>query len=149
MKNIILGCTHYPFLLDTLVKAVEELRAYSVNGKRIYNDVLAEDLAFIDPAVFTAIECYQALREEKNLALRTVDGKVDAYISVPAYGLAPEALDENGNLSYNFKYGREYGTEDMTTVFVPISRRYVSKENLNRLEALVPYSYNEINKIME
>ena len=58
-------------------------------------------------------------------------------------------LDENGNLSYNFKYGREYGTEDMTTVFVPISRRYVSKENLSRLEALVPYSYSAINKIME
>ena len=149
MKNIILGCTHYPFLLDTLVKAVEELRAYSVNGKRVYNEVLAEDLAFIDPAVFTAIECYQALREDKNLALRTTDGKVDAYISVPAYGLAPDCLDENGNLSYNFKYGREYGTEDITTVFVPISRRYVSKENLSRLEALVPYSYNEINKIME
>ena len=89
------------------------------------------------------------MREDKNLALRTTDGKVDAYISVPAYGLAPDCLDENGNLSYNFKYGREYGTEDMTTVFVPISRRYVSKENLSRLEALVPYSYNEINKIME
>lgn len=149
MKNIILGCTHYPFLLDTLQKAVDELRNYSVNGKRVYKDILAEDLNFIDPAVFTAIECYQALREDKNLALRTVDGKVDAYISVPAYGLAPNCLDENGNLAYSFKYGREYGTEDVTTVFVPISRKYVSKENLSRLEALVPYSYNEINKTME
>lgn len=149
MKNIILGCTHYPFLLDTLVKAVEELRNYSVDGKRVYKDVLAESVNFIDPAVFTAIECYQALREDKNLALRTVDGKVDAYISVPSYGLSPDCLDENGNLAYSFKYGREYGTEDITTVFVPISRKYVSKENLNRLEALVPYSYNEINKTME
>ncbi len=149
MKNIILGCTHYPFLLDTLVKAVEELRNYSVNGKKVYKDALAEDVNFIDPAVFTAIECYQALREEKNLALRTVDGKVDAYISVPAYGLSPDCLDANGNLAYSFKYGREYGTEDVTTVFVPISRKYVSKENLSRLEALVPYSYNEINKTME
>ncbi len=149
MKNIILGCTHYPFLLDTLVKAVEELRAYEVNGKHIYNELLAEDLEFIDPALFTAIECYQALRADKNLALRTVDGKVDAYISVPAYGLAPGCTDEAGNLTYDFKYGREYGTEDMTTVFVPISRRYVSKENLNRLEALVPYSYGAISKMME
>ena len=149
MKNIVLGCTHYPFLLDTLTKAVEELRAYKVNGKYIYNDILADDLTFIDPAVFTAIECYQALRKDNNLALRHIDGKVDAYVSVPAYGLAPECLDENGNLAYNFKYGREYGTEDVTTVFVPISRRYVSKENLSRLEALVPYSYNEIKKIMD
>ncbi len=149
MKNIILGCTHYPFLLDTLVKAVEELRAYQADGRYIYNDLLAEDLQFIDPALFTAIECYQALRQEKNLALRTVDGKVDAYISVPAYGLAPGCTDEAGNLTYGFKYGREHGTEDVTTVFVPISRRYVSKENLSRLEALVPYSYGAISKMME
>ncbi len=149
MKNIILGCTHYPFLLDTLVKAVEELKSYSVDGRYVYNELLDEDLQFIDPALFTAIECYQALRQEKNLALRTVDGKVDAYISVPAYGLAPGCTDEAGNLTYDFKYGREYGTEEVTTVFVPISRRYVSKENLSRLEALVPYSYGAISKMME
>lgn len=149
MKNIILGCTHYPFLLDTLVKCVEELKAYKVNGQYVYRDLIAEDMQFIDPAVFTAIECYQALREDKNLALRTTEGKVDAYISVPAYGLAPGCVDEAGNLTYNFKYGREYGTEEMTTLFVPISRRYVSKENLERLEALVPYSYGAISKMME
>lgn len=149
MKNIILGCTHYPFLLDTLVKAVEELRAYRENGKAVYKELLAEDFTFIDPAVFTAIECYYSLRADRNLALRTDDGKVEAYISVPAYGLAPGSVDEAGNLTYDFKYGREYGTEDVTTVFVPFSRRYISKENLGRLEALVPYSYNEINKMME
>ena len=71
MKNIILGCTHYPFLLDTLVKAVEELREYKVNGQRVYADLLAEDVEFIDPALFTAIECYQTLRAEKNLAEKT------------------------------------------------------------------------------
>ena len=74
---------------------------------------------------------------------------MDAYISVPAYGLAPGCVDEAGNLTYNFKYGRDYGTEEMTTLFVPISRRYVSKENLERLEALVPYSYGAISKMME
>ncbi len=149
IKNIILGCTHYPFLLDTLTKAVAELREYKENGVAVYDNILAKDLNFIDPALFTAIECYQALREDKKLALRTVDGKVDAYISIPAYGLAPGSVDEAGNLTYDFKYGREYGTEEMTTLFVPISRRYVGKENLSRLEALVPYSYNQINKTME
>ena len=83
------------------------------------------------------------------MALRTEDGKVDAYISVPAYGLPAGCVDESGNLTYDFKYGRDYGTEDLTTVFVPISRRYVSKENLERLEALVPYSYGAISKMME
>ncbi len=149
MKSIILGCTHYPFLLDTLVKAVEELRAYKMNGSTVYNDLLDKDLTFIDPAVFTAIECYQALREDKNLALRTTDGKVDAFISVPVYGLGAGCIDPAGNLTYDFKYGREHGTEDITTVFVPFSRRYISKENLDRLEALVPYSYALINKSMQ
>lgn len=149
MKNIILGCTHYPFLLDTLFKVVDELWAYRLDGKAVYDDILAEELTFIDPAVFTAIECYQTLRADRDLALRTTDGEVNAYISIPIYGLDPEKLDSDGNLSYDFKYGRDYGTEEVSTVFVPFSRRYVNQENLARLQALVPYSYNEIKKMMD
>lgn len=149
LKSIILGCTHYPFLLDTLHKALNELRSYKVNGEYLYKGLIADDLEFIDPAVFTAIECYQMLREEGNLALRTTDGRVDAFISVPAYGLTPDKLDDKGNLSYEYKYGRDYGTEEISTLFVPFSERYVEKENVERLKALVPYSYREIIKIKE
>lgn len=149
LESVILGCTHYPFLLDTLQAVIKELRAYKVNGKPVYGDIIAEDFTFLDPAVYTAIECYKTLRQDNELALRTDDGKLDAYISVPAFGLDPGCTDENGNLTYDFKYGRQCGTEDVTTVFVPFSRRYLQQDNLDRIESLLPASYNQIKKIID
>ena len=146
MQYIILGCTHYPFLLDTLQTALQELRDYTVNGRAIYRELISDSLTFIDPAVFTAIECYNTLRADNNLALRTKEGKVDAYISVPAYGLSADKLDSNGNLSYDYKYGREAGTEELSTVFVPLTGRYLTKENMERLQTLVPNSYRKITE---
>lgn len=149
LESVILGCTHYPFLLDTLQAVIKELRAYKVNGKPVYGDIIAEDFTFLDPAVYTAVECYKTLRQDNELALRTDDGKLDAYISVPAFGLEPGCTDENGNLTYDFKYGRQCGTEDVTTVFVPFSRRYLQQDNLDRIESLLPASYNQIKKIID
>lgn len=149
LRHVILGCTHYPFLLDTLTKVVAELREYQENGVYKYRDIISDDFSFIDPAVFTAIECYNALRGDKNLALRTNKGKVDAYLSVPVFGLESEKLDGDGNLSYAFKYGRDYGTEEMTTVFVPFSRRYINKETIDRIERMLPYSFKQINNIID
>lgn len=149
LKSVILGCTHYPFLLDTLHAVIDELRAYTVKGKQIYGDLIAEDFSFLDPAVYTAIECYKTLRQDNQLALRTDPGKLDAYISVPAFGLSAESTDDNGNLTYAFKYGRECGEEEMTTVFVPFSRRNIQPDNLRRIESLLPASYDLIKKTID
>lgn len=150
LKHVILGCTHYPFLLNTLNDAIEELRNYrDKDGKLIYEGLIHPDFEFIDPAVFTALECYQTLREDKNLALNTVEGGFEGYISVPAYGLPAECLDADGNLSYAFKYGREHATEDITTVFVPFSKRYLDDQTLERIESMLPLSYNKIKQIIE
>ena len=150
LKHIILGCTHYPFLLNTLNEAIEELRSYrDKDGKLVYEGLIHPDFEFIDPAVFTALECYQTLREDKNLALNTSEGAFEGYISVPAYGLPAECLDADGNLSYDFKYGRDYATEDITTVFVPFSKRYLDEQTLDRIETMLPLSYNKIKQIIE
>ncbi len=150
LKHIILGCTHYPFLLNTLNEAIEELRNYrDTDGKLVYEGLIHPDFEFIDPAVFTALECYRTLREDKNLALNTTEGTFEGYISVPAYGLPAECLDADGNLSYNFKYGREHATEDVTTVFVPFSRRYLDEQTLGRIENMLPLSYNKIKQVIE
>lgn len=149
LRHVILGCTHYPFLLDTLKKVMNELRDYQENGIYKYRHLIAKEVDFIDPAVFTSIACYQSLRQDKALALRTSAGKLDAYISVPVFGLAPEKLDGEANLSYDFKYGREYGTEEQTTVFVPFSSRYINKENLDRIERMLPHSFKKINAIID
>lgn len=150
LKYIILGCTHYPFLLNTLNEALLELRNLrDADGKLMYEGLIAPDFEFIDPAVFTALECYETLRADNNLALNTTEGKLEGYISVPAYGLPYECVDEDGNLTYEFKYGREHATEDITTVFVPFSKRYLDEQTLGRIESMLPASYSKIEKIIE
>lgn len=150
LKHIILGCTHYPFLLNTLNQAIEDLKTLrDSDGKLVYEGLIHPDFEFIDPAVFTALECYEALRADNNLALNTVEGKFEGYISVPAYGLPAECLDADGNLSYDFKYGREHATEDITTVFVPFSRRYLDEETLGRIQNMLPVSYEKITKFID
>lgn len=146
LKSIILGCTHYPFLLDTLKKTIDELRTYRRNGKLIYAHLIADDFTFIDPAVFTAIECCKILREEKLMALRTRRGQVDAFISVPSYWVATKNLEQNGGLTHDFKYGRAVGTEDVTTVVVPFSRDNLNPDNLKRIQSLVPFTYEMIKE---
>ena len=94
LKAVILGCTHYPFLLETLQQTVVELRDYEQDGRKPYRALLPEDLTFIDPARYVAIECYRALQEDG--LLKKADTKAGApartvrgYISVPAAALDP------------------------------------------------------------
>ena len=148
LKYVILGCTHYPFLLDTLNNVIAELREYNSGGVYIYKNLIDENFSFIDPAVYTAKECYKILREDNNLALRIQDGKVDIYQSIPALGLTSEQLDGEYSLSYDFKYGRNEGTEDLTTVQVPFSRSYVNNDVIERIKRMLPSTYSKIyNKI--
>ncbi|MBR6466512.1 MAG: aspartate/glutamate racemase family protein [Bacteroidales bacterium] len=144
LKSVILGCTHYPFLLDTLKKTLDELKAYRRNGKLIYAHLIADDFTFIDPAVFTAIECCKTLHEDRLMALRTRMGQVDAFISVPSYGVPSKNLEENGGLTHAFKYGRAVGSEDVTTVVVPFSKDNLNPDNMKRIQKLVPYTWEKI-----
>ena len=141
LKAVILGCTHYPFLLETLQQVITELRNYTVGGRFIYRHLIAEDFTFIDPAVYTAIECYRTLREDGNLAFRGTEMEVLPYISVPSGDLDSACLTEDGNLKYEFKYGRETGTEAVTTKPVPFSKSNIDETNLRRIQKLLPESY--------
>lgn len=149
LKNIILGCTHYPFLIDTLRKVLSELVNYKKDGEKIYAKVLADDIEFIDPAVYTAREVYSILSKEHILRKGNDGNKLKAYISVPAKDVAPENLDEKGNLAYDFKYGRAIGSELQTVDIVPFSSKNINPYNLARIRERLPLSYRLINKIIE
>ena len=149
LKRIILGCTHYPYLLGTLNQVISELRDYNKNGEYIYKNLIDADFEFIDPALFTAKECYEALKNSNLLASQSTETVVNAYISIPAPDLSKDKLSDDGSLSYAFKYGRNEGTEDVTTVIVPFSRKYVGDDVLQRLEKLVPNLYALLAKTME
>ena len=144
VRAVILGCTHYPFLIETLEEVVEELRNYREDGRYPYRDLIADDLKFIDPAYYTAIECYSTLRADGNLALRITPTTVNGYISVPSSLLPDDCLTEEGHLTYDFKFGRKPGTEDITTKQVPFSRANIDSLNLVRIEARLPYCYKLI-----
>ena len=60
--------------------------------------------------------------------------KTDAYVSVPVlWSETGEKGNQEGNLSYKYKYGRECGLENYSTVFVPFSKIY-KNNNILRVE---------------
>lgn len=141
LRAIILGCTHYPFYLETLIETLNELKDYREDGRYPYRDLIADEITFIDPAVYTAIECYRTLRKDGNLAYRITPTKVDAYISVPSNLLEDTCLTREGQLAYDYKYGRRTGTEEQTTKQVPFSLSNIDSNNLQRIEERLPYTY--------
>ncbi|MBR6423586.1 MAG: aspartate/glutamate racemase family protein [Bacteroidales bacterium] len=141
LRAIILGCTHYPFYLETLQQSLEELRSYREDGRYPYRDLIADEVIFIDPAIYTAIECYNTLRADGNLAYRITPTRVEAYISVPSSLLPDDCLTKDGMLTYQFKYRRSTGTEDLTTKQVPFSLQNIDRNNLERIRDRLPYSY--------
>jgi glutamate racemase len=149
LKSIILGCTHYPYLEDTLNRVISELREYTEDGVRIYDNILDKDLLFVDPALNTAKETYKLLKANKLLKKSKGKGRLDGYISVPHPNLKPEMVDHNGNLRFEFKYGRETGDESPTVRVVTFSQENINKENLKRIMERLPLSYSLIKNNLQ
>ena len=110
IRAMILGCTHYPYVLDTFDRTLQTLRR---DPK--YAPLIAEDLKFIDPAHYTAIACYKSLRRNQLLSqdgpTRAGERRVNAFISV----------GKDGPLTDSVKYGRTYGKGDLGTKIVPLT----------------------------
>ncbi|HCT93777.1 MAG: hypothetical protein A2X19_05740 [Bacteroidetes bacterium GWE2_39_28] len=149
MGSVILGCTHYPFLIDTLIKVVDELRTYSQDGVNIYDEVLAEEVVFIDPAVNTAKEAFKTLFADKNLKRTTVGNTLKGYISVAHPNLSGEFKDENNNLKFEYKYGRSIGSDEQSVLVEPFSLKNINSDNLSRIKERLPYSYALIKNYLE
>lgn len=148
LSCIILGSTHYPYVLDTLNKVLDELYNFRRDGMYLYRNSISKDCQFINPAQHTAKECYKILRESHKLALKTVKSELNSFISIPAYKIPPSCLGEDGQFTSEFKYGREVGTEEINTKIVPFSQRYVGQETVLRMEQQVPISFSLIKKYL-
>lgn len=124
LRAVILGCTHYPFLMPVLERTRREL---------------GMDFIFVDPAIDTAEECYKALKESDMLAERGCGAKkVDTYVSVPSKTLDASCVAADGTLEYKYKYGRMPGKDEVTTKFVPMKNGTVDRASLARLVKLLP-----------
>lgn len=149
IEAIILGCTHYPFLLDTLHRHLQELRDFTDgDGNRPYASLIAESCRFIDPAQRTAYECYRALREGGILNPQQQEGTLQPFISRPSVCLSDSCKDAEGNLTYAFKYGRQAGTDELTTVVVPFSAHSIRQDHLERIARLLPLCHGKIRQAM-
>ena len=133
MKALILGCTHFPFVIHHFKSELERLRK---DPK--YADVLPADFKFIDPAVDTAVECRRLLAADGLLAMRPGKSEVAAYVSVPSLSLSADKVQSNGTLANAYKYGRDPGMDVVDSKFVPISKGIVDREAFDRLVDMIP-----------
>ena len=130
IRAVILGCTHYPFVLSVFRETLAEMRKDSR-----YSALLADDLVFVDPAVYTAVQCYCSLRKD-GILNRNGPGnpRVRSFMSV----------GRDGPLSMEVKYGRPLGLKDIGTEIVPMTRKTMSSDAVSRLFELLPISSREI-----
>ena len=126
IRAVILGCTHYPFVLSVFKKTLAELRRDTR-----YSALLADDLVFVDPAVYTAVQCYRSLRKDGILNRKGPEcPRVRSFMSV----------GRDGPLSMEVKYGRTLGLKDIGTEIVPMTRKTMSVDSVKRLFELLPVS---------
>lgn len=146
LKALILGCTHYPYLVKEIDQVLDELRNYKGNnGQYIYKNLIAEKVHLIDPSVFVAQELYEALEAQNLLSTKgNMFQKSEFYISVPNK-LNPDVLvDNQGRFTYDYKYGRNEGEIQEYIKVVPFDKENISEETYKRFEKLIPNTYNII-----
>jgi len=113
ISTVILGCTHFPYQMDSIATSFGRLRSFrKSDGDEPYKNLIFEQLSFIDPAALTATQLYEALADA-GLLINKADGSIlttnEFYISVPNTSLAGAKLAANGGFTYEYKYGRVPG----------------------------------------
>ncbi len=113
ISTVILGCTHFPYQVDSIATSFGRLRNFrNSDGDEPYKNLIFEQLTFIDPAALTATQLYEALADA-GLLINKADESIlttdEFYISVPNASLAGVKLAANGGFTYEYKYGRVPG----------------------------------------
>lgn len=142
LKSIILGCTHYPYLIDEINLVLNELYNYKDrDGAYLYRKFMTENIQLIDPAVNTAKELYEYLNQK---SLFNPNGNIkdsEFYISVANKDNKKNKIDAEGRFPYDYKYGRNAGEIQEYVKIVPFSRDNISDDILTRFQKQIPYVY--------
>jgi glutamate racemase len=143
MNTLILGCTHYPFMRDTIRNVLKELYNLQLRGEYVYRTVLAEYVELVDPAVETAKEAYIEMRK---LALMNKGNKSANrfFITVPNKNLSEVQLQPDGWFTYQYKYGRKEGANKNYVLFTPFDKQNISAATYERLRVALPAVYSHI-----
>jgi glutamate racemase len=147
LNTLILGCTHYPYLRDTISAVLTELYHYRDKDGYRYQRVLAEHVALIDPAVETAKEAYLALRAQQLMVTEETRSSDAFYISIPNTTLKGVQLQQDGWFTNEYKYGRSAGTGEEFVKFVPFDSQNIAKATYERFQLLLPACYERIRRV--
>lgn len=146
LKALVLGCTHYPFLISDIRKILADLYNFQKNGVFIYRPFMNKDIQIIDPAVNVATELYSYLNKQH---LFNPTGNMNAsefFISIPNIDNKSVITDKEGRFTYNYKYGRNAGEIQEYVKVVPFSRNNIPAETLDRIKTVIPSTYKLIQK---
>lgn len=146
LKALILGCTHYPYLVKEIKKILSELYNYQGKDQQyIYRNIMAKEVKIIDPAEYVAKELYDALKDKKQLNQKgNYINNSEFYISVPNISNPNIKVDEQGRFTYDYKYGRNAGEIQEYVKGVPFSKHNISEETINRFKSAIPTTFEMI-----
>lgn len=145
MNTLILGCTHFPFMKDSIDHVLKELYSSNENGHYRYRDILTAEVQLIDPSVETAKEAYLALR---TMRLKNREGKKKPqfFISVPNTSLKEVSLQPDGWFTYQYKYGRVAGAHKEYVKVVPFDSSNISAATYSRFQKAIPIVFAAIQQ---
>jgi len=145
LNSVVLACTHYPFFTETFRNEFNRLREYSENGEYIYRSLIAEDFLLVNPALEVADQLHALLASRQLLNEGT--GEVsEFYISVPSLTNKHVKLRDDGNFTYEYKYGRKAGEMEEYVKVVPFSRQSIPEDVLKRLSVQIPAVWSMITR---
>lgn len=144
LKALVLGCTHYPYLTESIKETLGHLYNYKRDGKYLYRHLMAENVHIIDPAVNVSKELYAFLREHALFNGASSQGESRFFITVPNKDNANVVLDEAGRFTYDYKYGRDAGQVQEYVKTVPFDEQNISKETYARFKTTIPTTYKLI-----
>lgn len=143
MNTLILGCTHYPFMRDTIRNVLHELYNLKLNGSYPYRSVIASHVELIDPAVETAKEAYIEMR--KTMLANTEGKDINRFfITIPNASLQEVKLQQDGWFTYDYKYGRNAGENKQFVKYVPFDNKNISTATYERLKQALPAVYGSV-----
>lgn len=148
LKALVLGCTHYPYMTETIKKVFGELYNYKRNDQNyLYRDFMIEEVKIIDPAVHVAKELHEALKIRKLLNDKAdMFNESEFYISVPNTDNQNTELDGKGKFTYDYKYGRKAGNIQEYVKRVPFSKLNIPEDIAERLRTSIPATFKMISE---
>lgn len=144
LKALVLGCTHYPYLMDDISRILGDLYNYHRDGDYIYRDYMVENVRLIDPAVYTARELYDALSERNLFNPAGNISNSEFFISVPNLDNEHVVVDDGKRFTYDYKYGRNAGEIQEYVKVVPFDSANIPADIVERFRTSIPETFKLI-----